>query len=62
MKYGKGMAQNLSKHNITVSGFDVDKRVFDYLNDNNIKQENNLETLVKNNEVLITMLPDYTNS
>ena len=55
---GKGMAQNLSKNNILVSGFDVDKKVFDYLKDNNIKQENNLETLVKNSEVLITMLPD----
>ncbi len=55
---GKGMAQNLSKNNILVTGFDVDKTVFEYLKHNKIKQENNLETLVKNNEVLITMLPD----
>ncbi len=55
---GKGMAQNLSKNNIPVSGFDVDKKVFDSLKDNNIKQENNLESLVKNSEILITMLPD----
>ena len=55
---GKGMAQNLSKNNILVSGFDIDKKVFDYLKDKNINQENNLEKLVKDNEVLITMLPD----
>jgi 3-hydroxyisobutyrate dehydrogenase len=55
---GKGMAQNLSKNNILVSGFDVDKKVFDYLKDKNINQENNLEKLVKDSEVLITMLPD----
>ena len=48
---GKGMAQNLSKNNILVSGFDVDKKVFDYLKDKNINQENNLEKLVKDSEV-----------
>ena len=55
---GKGMAQNLSKNNIQISGFDVDKTVFNNLKDNKIKQEKSLETLVRNSEVLITMLPD----
>ena len=55
---GKGMALNLIKNNVKVSGYDINNSVFEQLKDSNIKHENNLETLVNTSEVIITMLPD----
>ncbi len=55
---GRGMVKNLINKNFYVSGFDVDSSVYEKLKSLDIFQKNNLQDLVKESEVIITMLPN----
>lgn len=55
---GVGMAINLSKNNLEILGFDINKDRFKYLKNENIKQMDNLKALIELSDIIITMLPD----
>ncbi len=55
---GKGMAINLSSNNYNVIGYDLNRNVFDKLSDKNISEGKDIEDVVKQSEIIITMLPD----
>ncbi len=55
---GRGMVKNLINQNFYVSGFDVDDSVYGKLKNLDIKKKNNLQDLVKDSDLIITMLPD----
>ena len=55
---GKGMSINLSNNNLNVLAYDINDASFNSLSSHNIKKVDNLETLTKQAEVVITMLPD----
>ncbi len=55
---GKGMAINISKQDIPIMGFDINKDVFKTLDRFNIDQAKNLSELVNYSDIIITMLPD----
>ncbi len=55
---GKGMAINLSSNNYNVIGYDSNPNVFNELTVENISEGKNIEDVVKQTEIIITMLPD----
>ena len=55
---GVGMAINLSKNNLEILGFDINRDRFKYLKNENIKQMDNLKALIELSDIIITMLPD----
>ena len=55
---GKGMAINLSLNDNNVIGYDLNPNVFDDLSGKNISEGKNIEDVVKQSEIIITMLPD----
>ena len=55
---GKGMAINLSLNDYNVIGYDLNPNVFDDLSGKNISEGKNIEDVVKQSEVIFTMLPD----
>ena len=55
---GYEMASNLSKNKYDVFGFDNNKAILDNKQDFNFKFVSNIEDLLSNIDVLITMLPN----
>ncbi len=55
---GTGMAINLSKNNLEILGFDIDQNIFEKLKNTGIQKSNDIETLTKQSDIIITMLPD----
>lgn len=55
---GKGMSINLSKEKIEIIGYDINKNAYKNLVDHNILIADNLNQLVNDSEIIITMLPD----
>ena len=55
---GLEMAKNLSKSNYSVSGFDTNKDILDDLKKFNINPKISIEQISKENEIIITMLPN----
>ena len=55
---GKGMAINLSSNNYNVIGYDLNRNVFNELSGKNISEGKNIKDVVKQSEIIITMLPD----
>ena len=55
---GKGMSINLSKENIEIIGYDINKNAYKDLKDNKILIADNLNNLVNESEIIISMLPD----
>ena len=49
---------NLSKKHFEIIGFDKDHSSFDTLKDFNITKKNNLDEVVKETNIIFTMLPD----
>ena len=54
---GSEMAINLSKNNYTVSGYDINKTIFENLSKHNINEIKNLKEIPKS-KIIITMLPN----
>ena len=55
---GKGMSINLSKEKFEIIGYDINKNAYKNLVDHNILIADNLNQLVNDSEIIITMLPD----
>ena len=55
---GLEMAKNLSKSNYKVSGFDTNELALDNAKKFNINSAKSIEDISKNNQVIITMLPN----
>ena len=55
---GKGMSINLSKENLQIIGYDINKKTYDKLKNKNILIADDLNHLMNESEIIITMLPD----
>ena len=55
---GKGMSINLSKENLQVIGYDINNKTYDNLKNKKILIANNLNQVMNESEIIITMLPD----
>ena len=55
---GKGMSINLSKENLEIIGFDINDNAYKNLKNNKILIADNLNYLINESEIIITMLPD----
>ena len=55
---GKGMSINLSKENHKIIGYDINKNAYKDLKDQNVLIADNLNHLINESEIIITMLPD----
>ena len=55
---GKGMSINLSKENLQIVGYDINKNTYKALNDHNVLIADNLNDLINDSDIIITMLPD----
>ena len=55
---GKGMSINLSKKNLQIIGYDINKKTYDKLKNNNLLIADDLNHLMNESEIIITMLPD----
>ena len=55
---GKGMSINLSKENLQIIGYDINNKTYDNLKNQNILIADNLNHLMNESEIIITMLPD----
>ena len=55
---GKGMSINLSKENLQIIGYDINKKTYDELKNNNVVIADDLNDLMNESEIIITMLPD----
>ena len=55
---GKGMSINLSKENLEIIGYDINKNAYKELNNKKILIADNLNHLINESEIIITMLPD----
>ena len=55
---GKGMSINLSKENLQVIGYDINSKIYDNLKNQNVLIANDLNHLMNESEIIITMLPD----
>ena len=55
---GKGMSINLSKENLEIIGYDINENAYKELNDKKILIADNLNHLINESEIIITMLPD----
>ena len=55
---GKGMSINLSKENLEIIGYDINDNAYKNLKDEKILIADNLNHLINQSEIIITMLPD----
>ena len=55
---GKGMSINLSEQNLEIIGYDINDNVYKNLKNTKILIANNLNHLINESEIIITMLPD----
>ena len=55
---GKGMSINLSKENLQIIGYDINKKTYDELKNENVLIADDLNHLMNESEIIITMLPD----
>ena len=55
---GKGMSINLSKENLEIIGYDINDNAYKNLKDTKILIADNLNHLIDESEIIITMLPD----
>ena len=55
---GKGMSINLSKESLQIIGYDINKKTYDNLKNQKILIADNLNQLMNESEIIITMLPD----
>ena len=55
---GKGMSINLSKENLQIFGYDINNNAYKNLKNHNILIADNLNNLINESEIIITMLPD----
>ena len=55
---GKGMSINLSKENLQIIGYDINNKTYDNLNNQKIVIADDLNHLMNESEIIITMLPD----
>ena len=55
---GKGMSINLSKKNLQIIGYDINHNAYKDLKDSKILIADNLNHLINESEIIITMLPD----
>ena len=55
---GKGMSINLSKQNLEIIGYDINDDAYKNLKNTKILIANNLNHLINESEIIITMLPD----
>ena len=55
---GKGMSINLSKENLQIIGYDINKKTYDKLKNKNVLIADDLNHLMNESEIIITMLPD----
>ena len=55
---GKGMSINLSKENLEIIGFDINDNAYKNLKNREILIADNLNHLINESEIIITMLPD----
>ena len=55
---GKGMSINLSKENLQIIGFDINNKTYDELKNENVLIADDLNHLMNESEIIITMLPD----
>lgn len=55
---GKGMVENLLKADLIVTGYDINEKVFSNFEDHNPNKAKNIQDLINNSEIIITMLPD----
>ena len=55
---GKGMSINLSKENLEIIGYDINENAYKDLKDKKILIADNLNHLISETEIIITMLPD----
>ena len=55
---GKGMSINLSKQNLEIIGYDINENAYKNLKNTKILIANNLNHLINESEIIITMLPD----
>ena len=55
---GKGMSISLSKQNLEIIGYDINDDAYKNLKNTEILIANNLNHLINESEIIITMLPD----
>ena len=55
---GKGMSINLSKKNLQIIGYDINDNAYKNLKNTKILIAKNLNHLINESEIIITMLPD----
>ena len=55
---GKGMSINSSKENLQIIGYDINENAYKDLKDKKILIADNLNHLINESEIIITMLPD----
>ena len=55
---GKGMSINLSKEKLEIIGYDINNNAYKNLKNEKILIANNLNHLINESEIIITMLPD----
>ena len=55
---GKGMSINLSKENLEIIGYDINENAYKNLKNKKILIADNLNHLINESEIIITMLPD----
>ena len=55
---GKGMSINLSKENLQIIGYDINIKTYDNLKNHNILIADDLNHVMNESEIVITMLPD----
>ena len=55
---GKGMSINLSKENLEIIGYDINENAYKDFKDKKILIADNLNHLISETEIIITMLPD----
>ena len=53
---GKGMSINLAKENHKIIGYDINHSTYDYFKDQNVLVAENLNSLMNESEIIITML------
>ena len=55
---GKGMSINLSKENLQITVYDINKKTYNNLKNQNVLIADDLNHVMNESEIIITMLPD----
>ncbi len=55
---GKGMSINLAKKNLKILGYDINHNAYNYFKNSSVLMTENLNSLMTESEIIITMLPD----